>query len=80
MPPFRITGLAKDPNGDLLTVTFNSFPGVSYTVEYTDSLSPVNWLPFTDTIPASPITATGSSTTIDLNFTSPGNFYRIRRP
>ena len=78
-PPFRITGLAKDPNGDLLTVTFNSFPGVSYTVEYTDSLSPVNWLPFTDTIPASPITATGSSTTIDLNFTSPGNFYRIRR-
>ncbi len=78
-PPFRITGLAKDPNGDLLTVSFNSFPGVNYSVEYTDSLSPVNWLPFTDTIPASPITATGTNTTIDLNFTSPGTFYRIRK-
>lgn len=59
--------------GDI-TLTWPSVPGVTYTIEGSDTLLPGSWTPIATVIGASG--ATSASFRADL--AAPGGFYRIR--
>jgi hypothetical protein len=70
---FRITQVVKNPNFDLLTITWDSLPGLSYTVEYSTDLG-ATW--FTQD-GGSNVPSQGNSTTFDVNFAESGFIYRV---
>ena len=70
---FLITQVVKNPNFDQLTITWDSLPGLTYTVQYSTDLG-ATW--FTQD-GGSNVPSQGNSTTFDINFSESGFIYRV---
>lgn len=69
---FRVTGIARQPNGDV-ALTVGATVGKTYRVEYKDDLNAANWLPL-----GGDRLADSSSFVITDNIgTNPQRFYRV---
>ena len=67
---FRITQTTYHPASDTLTLTWNSVPGATYTIEQNYDWS--DWLSVVENIASQ-----GESTTADYMFPPPDTFYRV---
>lgn len=69
---FRVTGIARQPNGDV-ALTVGTTTGRTYRVEYKDDLNAANWLPL-----GGDRVANSSNLVINDNIgTNPRRFYRV---
>jgi len=70
----RIVSFTVDPVAAMVTLTWSSKAGTSYTVEFSDSLNPGSWTPLTPRV-----AATGSMTSLSIPFnpTVKRRFYRV---
>ena len=74
-PPVQPAEIRAAPA--LINLSFTAQPGVSYTIEYTDSLTPASWHTLTNLSPAS----VESTITVSLEDNNqPQRFYRLRLP
>lgn len=71
LPPFEITDISTNPTGDKALVTWNSLPGLIYSVEFSEDF--VNWREITDDK-----ISEGLTSTFEVDMDGRELFYRVR--